>query len=242
IALETLPKTKPLMEKLAISETIEVIWELVRRANKYLDESAPWRLTKDPSNKDRQGTILYNCIESLRFLSILLSPFIPGSAKKIQDQIGITGKLPEQTFADLQWGKTPSGVSLGKVEPIFPRIEVEAKQEVKVSDSSEITIDDFKKIDLRVVEILTAEKVEGADKLLKLTVDTGSGVRSIVAGIAQNYNPSDLIGMKVILVANLKPAKVRGIESQGMILAAVGKNDLSILTVQKDMPIGTKVR
>lgn len=242
VALETLPKTKPLMEKLAISETIEVIWELVRRANKYLDESAPWRLAKDPSNKDRQGTILYNCIESLRFLSILLFPFIPESAKKIQDQIGIADKLPTQTFADLQWGKTPSGIPLGKVEPIFPRVEVKATQEIKASDSSEITIDDFKKIDLRVVEILTAEKVEGADKLLKLTVDTGSGVRSIIAGIAQNYNPSDLIGMKVILVANLKPAKVRGIESQGMILAAVGKNDLSVLTIQKDMPVGTKVR
>ena len=116
------------------------------------------------------------------------------------------------------------------------------KQEVKASDSSEVTIDDFKKVDLRVVEILTVEAVEGADKLLKLTVDTGSGIRNIVAGIAQNYKPSELIGMKVILVTNLKPAKVRGIESQGMILAAVGKNDLSVLTVQKDMPIGSKVR
>jgi methionyl-tRNA synthetase len=116
------------------------------------------------------------------------------------------------------------------------------KQEVKSADSLEITIDDFKKIDLRVVEILTAEAIEGADKLLKLTVNTDSGVKTVVAGIAQNYKPSELVGMKVVLVTNLKPAKVRGIESQGMILAAVGKSDLSVLTVQKDMPVGTKVR
>lgn len=242
IALGTFAKTKTHIDNLAFSEVLEAIWELVRRANKYLDESAPWRLAKDSANKDRVATILYNCVETLRFLSILLSPFIPNSSLKIQEQIGITGKLPPQTFADLEWGKTPAGIPLGKVEPIFPRIEKEIKQEAKASDSSDITIDDFKKIDFRVVQILTAETIEGADKLLKLTVDTGSGIRSIVAGIAQNYKPSELIGMKVVLVANLKPAKVRGIESQGMILAAVGKNDLSVLTVQKDMPIGSKVR
>jgi methionyl-tRNA synthetase len=242
IALGTLPRTKPLIDKLAFSEVLEVIWELVRRANKYLDESAPWRLAKDPENKERVATILYNCVESLRFLSILLTPFIPSSALKMQEQIGITGILPEQTFADLEWGKTPSNIPLGSVEPMFPRIEVELKQEVKASDTSEITIDDFKKIELKVVQILTAEAVEGADKLLRLTVETGSGVRDVVAGIAQYYPPSELVGMKVILVSNLKPAKVRGIESQGMILAAVGKSDLSVLTVQKDMPVGTKVR
>jgi len=242
IALETLAKTKPHFDNLSFSDVLDVIWELVRRANKYLDETSPWRLAKDPANKDRVATILYNCVETLRFLSILVSPFMPTSALKIQEQIGISDKLPEQTFTDLEWGKTPSGIALGKVEPIFPRIEKELKQEVKTSDSSEITIDDFKKVDLRVVEILTAEAVEGADKLLKLTVDTGSGERSVVAGIAQDYEPSELVGMKVILVANLKPAKVRGIESQGMILAAVSKKDLSVLTVQKDMPTGTKVR
>jgi methionyl-tRNA synthetase len=242
LALGILPRTKPLIDELAFSSVLEVIWELVRRANKYLDESAPWRLAKDPANKDRVATILYNCVETLRFLSILLTPFIPNSSLKIQEQIGIAEKLPAQTFADLQWGKTPSNISLGKVEPIFPRIEVEVKQEAKASDTTEITIDDFKKIELKVVQILTAEAVEGADKLLRLTVETGSGVRDVVAGIAQYYPPSELVGMKVILVSNLKPAKVRGIESQGMILAAVGKSDLSVLTVQKDMPVGTKVR
>jgi len=213
----------------------------VRRANKYLDERAPWRLAKDPANRDRLATILYNCVETLRFLSILLTPFMPNSSLKIQEQIGIT-ELLAQTFADLEWGKTPSGISLGNVEPIFPRLEVEVKQEVKASDTAEITIDDFKKLDLKIVQILTAEAIEGADKLLRLTVETGSGVRNVVAGIAQYYPPSELVGMKVVLVSNLKPAKVRGIESQGMILAAVGKNDLSVVTIQKDMPVGTKVR
>ena len=238
-ALGILPRIKPHINKMDFSKVLEVIWELVRRANKYLDESAPWRLAKEPSNKDRVATILYNCVETLRFLSILVSPFMPGASRKILEQIGIPGK--DQTFADLEWGKTPPGITMGKVEPIFPRIEVEVKQVVK-SSTSEITIDDFKKMDLRVAEVLSAEAVEGTDKLLKLTVNAGSGARTIVAGIAQDYSPDDLIGKKVILVANMKPAKVRGVESQGMLLAAVGKKDCSIVTLDRDVPTGTKVR
>jgi len=241
LALETLPRIEPLIDKLAFREALEAIWDLVRRANKYLDESAPWRLAKEPSKKGRMATILYNCVETLRFLSILLSPFMPGASSKIQEQIGISGKLAGQTYADLEWGRTPSGIPLGKVKPIFPRIEVEVKQAEKPAES-EVGIDDFKKIDLRVVEVLSAEAVEGTDKLVRLVVDIGSGTRTVVAGIAQDYSPMDLIGKKVVLVANLKPAKVRGIESQGMILAAVGKKDLSIVTIDKDVPSGTKVR
>ncbi len=240
-ALEILPRLKTHIDKLAFSDALEVIWDLVRRANKYLDESAPWRLAKDTSKKDRVAAILYNCVEALRFLSILVSPFMPGASRRIFEQIGLDGEAADQTFADLEWGKMPSGVAMGKVEPIFPRIEVKKKQEVKTS-TSEITIDDFKKVDLRVAEVLSAEAVEGTDKLLSLTVDAGSGPRTIVAGVAEYYSPEDLVGKKVILVANLKPAKVRGIESQGMLLAAVGKKDLSILSIDKDMPSGTKVR
>ncbi len=240
-ALEILPRLRPHVDKLAFSDALECIWDLVRRANKYLDESAPWRLAKDPSKKGRVAAILYNCVETLRFLSILVSPFMPGASRRILEQIGLDGEAADQTFADLEWGKIPSGVAMGKVEPIFPRIEVEKKQEVKPG-TSEITIDDFKKVDLRVAEVLSAEAVEGTDKLLSLTVDAGSGPRTIVAGVAEYYPPEDLVGKKVILVANLKPAKVRGIESQGMLLAAVGKKDLSILSIDKDMPSGTKVR
>lgn len=240
-ALEILPRLRLYIDKLAFSDALECIWDLVRRANKYLDESAPWRLAKDPSKKDRLAAILYNCVEALRFLSILVSPFMPGASKRIVEQIGLDGEGAGQTFADLEWGKMPSGVVMGKVEPIFPRIEVEKKQEVKPS-TSEITIDDFKKVDLRVAEVISAEAVEGTDKLLSLIVDAGSGPRTIVAGVAEYYSPQDLVGKKVILVANLKPAKVRGIESQGMLLAAVGKKDLSILSIDKDMPSGTKVR
>jgi len=191
-------------------------------------------------------------VETLRFLSILVSPFMAKASRRIFEQIGLPdgeegrgrreeGKSAEQTFADLEWGKVPSGVTLGKVEPIFPRIEVEAKPVIKPA-TSEITIDDFKKVDLRVAEVLSAEAVEGTDKLIRLSVDAGSGPRDIVAGVAQHYPPEDLVGKKVILVANLKPAKVRGIESQGMLLAAVGKKDMSIVTIDKDMPSGTKVR
>jgi methionyl-tRNA synthetase len=241
-ALGILSQIDPLIDELDFSDALEGIWELVRRANKYLDESAPWRLAKDESQKDRVATILYNCVEALRFLSILIYPFMPDTSEQILEQIGVPEKAGKYTFADLEWGRMPSGVSMGKVEPIFPRIEVETKQVTKPADSSEISIDDFKNIDLRVAEVLTAEAVEGTDKLLKLTVDTGSGTKTIVAGIAQDYSPEDLTGRKVILVANLKPAKVRGIESQGMLLAATSKNNCSIVTIDRDIAAGTKVR
>lgn len=239
VALGILERTRPHIDKLAFSDALEVIWELVRRANKYIDESAPWRLAKDPDSKGRLATVLYNCVETLRFLGILVKPFMPNASGRIFKQIGL--KDAEQTFADLEWGKMPGDVTMGKVEPIFPRLEVEIKQAVKPT-TNEITIDDFKKLDLRVVEVLSAEAVEGANKLLRLTVQTGSGTRTLAAGVAENYSPDELVGKKVILVANLKPAKIRGIESQGMILAAVSKKDLSILTPDKDMPVGTKVR
>jgi len=215
-ALGILTRLKPHMEEMAFSDVLEVIWELVRRANKYLDESAPWR-------------------------SILVSPFMPGASREILGQIGLPDGSAEQTFADLEWGKMPAGVTLGQVEPIFPRIEVKAKQVIKPA-TSEITIDDFKKVDLRVAEVLSAEAVEGTDKLIRLSVDAGSGAKTIVAGVAQHYSPEELVGKKVILVANLEPARVRGIESQGMLLAAVGKTDMSVVTIDRDMPSGTKVR
>lgn len=239
-ALGIIQRVRPHIDKLAFSNALEIIWELVRRANKYIDESAPWQLAKEPSSKDRLATVLYNCVESLRFLAILVMPFMPRASRRILEQIGLPGKAGELTFADLEWGKMPSGVTLGKVEPIFPRIEVEVKKVMPAT--SEITIDDFKKVDLRVAEVLSAELVENADRLLRLVVDAGSGPKTIVAGVAQYYSPEDLVGKKVVLVANLKPAKVRGIESQGMLLAAVGKKDLSILTLDKDMPSGVKVR
>jgi methionyl-tRNA synthetase len=145
------------------------------------------------------------------------------------------------------WGGLPSGIPLGEPKPIFPRIQVkkEEKPETKkeVDTKNLITMDDFRKVDLRVAEVLSAEKVEGADKLLKLQVDVGHNEkRQIVAGIAEHYAPDDLIGKKVILVANLQPAKIRGIDSYGMLLAAVSKNDVAVVTLDKDAPLGARVR
>jgi methionyl-tRNA synthetase len=262
------------MNRLAFNNALEAIWELVRRGNKYIDETAPWQLAKE-GNTERLSTVLYNCLETLRFTALLVSPFMPESANEIRRQMGLSDEFSVSTLnpsypppappthpQPLQggergegknleslktWGGLPSGIPLGEPKPIFPRIQVkkEEKPETKkeVDTKNLITMDDFRKVDLRVAEVLSAEKVEGADKLLKLQVDVGHNEkRQIVAGIAEHYAPDDLIGKKVILVANLQPAKIRGIDSYGMLLAAVSKNDVAVVTLDKDAPLGARVR
>jgi methionyl-tRNA synthetase len=254
----TTPETvERLMDQLQFSNALSEIWKLVSRTNKYIDETMPWALAKDEAKRGRLGTVLYNLAESIRFISVLIVPFMPNTPAKIWSQLGIDdGGL--KTWDSLkQWGKLPAGITIGKSQPIFPRIEDSAKTteaakpsaqnkqkqpEKPVEQAELISIDEFAKVDMRVAKVVAAEKVKGADKLLKLQLDVGGEVRQVVSGIAKHYTPEELVGNCVIVVANLKPVKLRGEESRGMILAASTNGELALLTVNKDIPTGVRVK
>ena len=255
-AMDTVKAYEEEMEKLALTPAVKTVWAFIGRANKYIDETAPWALAKDPSKKAELDAVLYHLAESLRIISGLISPFLPQTAPKIRQQLGCVDALAAPSLDDLKvWGRLPAGQKIGAAEPLFPRIETEegstaptppaaklhAPQTKKtVAESAEITIDEFSKIHLRVVKILSAEKVPETDKLLKLRVDLGSEEREIVSGISQHYTPEQLIGKTVVMVVNLKPTKIRGILSQGMVLAASQGDQLKLLGV--DMPVGSQIR
>ena len=255
-AMDTVRAYEEEMEKLALTPAIKTVWTFIGRANKYIDETAPWALAKDPAKKAELAAVLYHLAESLRIISGLISPFLPQTAPKIRQQLGCVDALAAPSLDDLKvWGRLPAGQKIGAAEPLFPRIETEegstaptppaaklhAPQTKKtVAESAEITIDEFSKIHLRVVKILSAEKVPETDKLLKLRVDLGSEEREIVSGISQHYTPEQLIGKTVVMVVNLKPTKIRGILSQGMVLAASQGDQLKLLGV--DMPVGSQIR
>ncbi|MDS0525343.1 methionine--tRNA ligase [Clostridium sp. SHJSY1] len=255
LALETPRKVEESINELKIPEALEAVFDLIGRANKYIDETTPWILAKDEAKKDRLGTVLYNLSETLRFTSILISAFLPDTAKKINEQIAVV---------NIEWDSlkefngTVVGTKVVKGDNLFPRIDIDEKlaelEALKEAESKtnkrdiipikeEITIDDFSKIDLRVVKVIACEPVKGAKKLLKLKVDLGGEERQVVSGIAKDYKPEDLVGKNVVLVANLKPVKLRGELSQGMILAASTDDD-SILNVVNpgELPTGSVVR
>ena len=255
LALGAAAKVEKDVDALRLPEALEEIFKLIGRANKYIDETTPWILAKDEAKKERLGTVLYNLIESLRIASILLSSFLPETSVKINEQINATNISWESVSS---FDGTVAGTKVVKGENLFPRIDVEAKleelaamqeaqkEEVKTPITpikEEITIEDFEKIDLRVVKVIECEPVKGAKKLLKLKVDLGGEERQVISGISKFYKPEDLIGKNVVLVANLKPVKLRGELSQGMILAASTDDD-SILSVVNpgDLPTGSIVR
>ena len=255
LALETPKKVAEKMEHLRIADALDQVWNLLRRTNKYIDETTPWILGKDEEQKDRLATVLYNLCESIRFVSGLLESFLPETSSKINEQVGITNTTLESLES---FNGTIAGTKVSKGNPIFPRLDVKeilAKVEEKKAlqpkveekreitpIKEEITIDDFSKLDLRVVKVIACEPIKGAKKLLKLKVDLNGEERQVVSGIAKFYKPEDLIGKNVVLVANLKPVKLRGELSQGMILAASTDDD-SILNVINpgDLPTGSIV-
>ena len=257
LALDTPKKVEKAMDELRIPEALEEIWTLIGRANKYIDETTPWILAKDDEKRDRLGTVLYNLLESLRFISVLMTPFLTETSEKMNAQLN-TELTTWNSLASFDGTKAGSHVVKGDV--IFPRIDVEEKLKqlealkpapvkaaneeiVKNPIKEEITIEDFEKIDLRVVKVLECEPIKKAKKLLKLKVDLGGETRQVVSGIAMHYKPEDLVGKYVVLVANLKPVKLRGELSQGMILAASTSDD-SLLTLVNpgELPTGSQVR
>lgn len=255
------------LEKMDFPNALASIWKLISRANKYIDETAPWVLAKDENKKAELGTVLYNLMECIRISTILLTPFMPLVPGKVAEQTG--QNLEGRTWADgCTWGNVETGVKVCKKDAIFPRIDPktldlpkeeakeekpakESKKEVKKEESpaaegkAEITYDDFAKLDLRVVEVLECSKVEKADKLLQFKLKMGDEIRTVVSGIAKFYeNPEALIGKKLVLVANLAPKKIRGIMSHGMLLSAATDDDslLQVLQVtHEDIPSGSTV-
>jgi len=235
---ETAKRVEEEMEKFNPSSALGSIWEVIQDANRYIDQQAPWNLTSD---KERLNTVIYILLEALRRISILLYAFIPDSAVKIQEQLGYQD--PQFSWDLIKDVKIPVGQKLNKGKILFPRVERKEKEEKEeIASEPKITIDEFKKIDLRVAKVLSARRVENSDKLLLLEIDLGDEKRQIVAGIAEHYKPEDMVGKEIIVVYNLQPAKIRGYESQGMLLAAKdSKGRLAILTPEKEVDPGSKV-
>lgn len=256
-AAETLAAFRDGMNGWKINDALKAVWTFVRSLNKYIDVTAPWLLAKDEAKAPVLDAVLYHLCEGLRITALMAEPVIPIAAEKIWNQLGLSD-FKSALLSDAVWGGLPDGIQTKKGDPIFPRIEVEEAKEEKAAPAvkeekkeekkeaapeealPQISIDDFFRTDLRVAEILTAENVKKSKKLIKMTVSLGSEERTVVSGIAQYYKPEDLVGKHVIFVANLKPAKLMGIESQGMVLAASKDGELVVPFV--DMPAGSRVK
>lgn len=253
------------LEKLDFSNYIQAVMRLVSRANKYIDETEPWLLAKDEAQKPRLGTVMYNLAEVIRIAVVLLAPTMPTLPLRVNEQIEVFSNPGDLRWEEAgEWGQTRAGQQVQKGAALFPRIDlksleqeevvekaapakVESKKESEAQTPAHeefISIDDFARIQLRVAEVIDCQKMEKADKLLILKVKLGEEERTVVSGIAKFYRPEELIGKKVVLVANLKPVKLRGTLSQGMILAASNDDDsvLEVLTIEKEIPGGSKVR
>ena len=260
LASETKSLVEASMDAMQFSTALTDLWKFVSRTNKYIDETAPWVLAKEESNAPRLGRVMYNLCEALRHISIMLAPFLPDTSDKIAAVLGLSEE--QRTWQSLDnWGALCPTAEIGQTDPIFPRIdaakelaeleaaEAKTKAEAKAANEaqnvaklSEISIEDFAKIELKVAKVVCCEPVKKAKKLLKLTLDDGSGKERIVAsGIAQYYSPDDLAGRNVIVVANLKSATLCGVESCGMILAADSGDGVKVIFAD-DVNVGSKVR
>ena len=247
LAQDTLESLDSHIQTFAYDIALETIWEFVRRINRYVQQTRVWTLAK-PETKPRMGTILYNSLEALRFISALIFPFIPDTADKIQRQIGST-----DSDYTLEWGRLKAGQKVAKGEPIFPRVDLKkekppqktgktkSEKQAKQETTDLISFTEFQRMDLRVGCIISAEPIQGADRLLKLIVDIGTERRQVVAGIAEHYRTDSLIGKQVIVVVNLEPATIRNVESQGMVLAA-SADSVVLTTPETEVPLGTQVR
>lgn len=267
LATSTAGRVEKHMDNLSFGNSLEEIWKLISRANKYVDETTPWILAKEEDKKPRLDTVLYNLAESLRIVSVLVRPFMEKTSNSIWKQLGMDHGQGTSWDDLANWGNLPAGLKVRKEAPMFPRLDVkqelekinefnekfiekrygkkhsnEEKTENKEKDENYITIDDVDKVDLRVAKVLEAKKHPDADKLLVLQLEVGDEKRQVVSGIAKYYNPEELIGKNVVLVYNLKPIKLRGIESHGMILAADKGKKLTLVTIMDDIGSGAKVK
>ncbi|MDP2858579.1 MAG: methionine--tRNA ligase [Bacillota bacterium] len=261
-ALALAGEVRGLVDRLEISNAVAATFKVVSAANKYIDEQAPWSLAKQ-GKTERLGTVLYVLAEVLRILATILQPFLIEGAGKMWSQLGLGDSIPGSAWADLdRWGVVRPGTQVKKGRPLFPRIDTKealdgtpqapakvaatpvspvAEEAPQVEEPTDISIEAFQQVDLRTAKIVAAEQVKGTQKLLRLVVDIGSEQREIVSGIADYYTPESLVGKTIIVIVNLKPAKIRGVESRGMLLAATRDERLVLLTSDNDIPPGSKI-
>ena len=253
---DTVKKVDELLATYRVADALEAIVALAKRCNKYIDETMPWALAKEEEKKARLGTVLYNLLEGIRYIAILLSPFMPETSDKIMEQLNCDNKDYDTLDS---FGTIKPGVKVNKAVPLFNRLdsekllaEIHAKQEAeakknekknapKIEGLAQIGIDDFAKVELRVGEIKACEPIKKSKKLLKLTVFDGEKDRTVASGISPYYKPDELVGKKIVLVANLKPAKLCGVESNGMILASSCGDDVKVIFLDNEIPAGSKI-
>jgi len=251
-ASETVEGFKAGMEDFSFHKALIAVWGFIGKMNKYIDVTAPWVLAKEKKARKQLETVIYNLLEGLRIVSGLIYPVMPDTAKIMQAHLGLD---PKKSFFEFdllkKWKGLTPGIKIPKSVTLFPRIDIKKKSEPKQEMDSkgmseivikdEITLETFKSVDLRVATVISVEEIPRAKKLLKVEVDLGAEKRVVVAGIAGDYSPEGLIGKQVVIVANLKPAKLMGVLSQGMLVAAVDKKKLSVVTVDRMVTPGTQL-
>ena len=247
---ETLALVDDAMSRLEFSRALEFIWKFISRMNKYIDETGPWLLAKDETQKERLATIMNMLVYSLEKIAVLVAPYMPEAGQKIWSQLGIEKDIEAAQISDVEgWDLLPAGHKLGTPTPIFPRLEVEKEVKEKnpvnkdLKIENPINIDDFSKVQIKVVEILEADKVKDSDKLLKFKVNDGKNIRQIVSGIAKYYpNYEELVGKKVLAVVNLEPVVLKGELSQGMLLSSEEKKRIKLVEVDPSVKVGSKIK
>lgn len=241
MAGETLSEVESSFRNLAFHKALISIWGFINATNKYVVEQEPWSMAKDPRFRERLETVIYHLLESLRVIAVLIYPFMPVSSEKIMNQIGIRDIQSQNIGSIRNWGGLSSGNPLRRGAVLFPRIGHKEKEPEVKEKVPEISFEDFQKVDLRVAQVISAEAIPGSDKLLKLKIDIGEE-RTIVAGIGKVYKPEDLPGKKIVVVTNLKPVKLMGVESHGMLLATDSDKGLTLLSFDRDAKTGAKIR
>ena len=247
---ETLALVDDAMSRLEFSRALEFIWKFISRMNKYIDETGPWLLAKDETQKERLATIMNMLVYSLEKIAVLVAPYMPEAGQKIWSQLGIEKDIEAAQISDVEgWDLLPAGHKLGTPTPIFPRLGVEKEVKEKnpvnkdLKIENPINIDDFSKVQIKVVEILEADKVKDSDKLLKFKVNDGKNIRQIVSGIAKYYpNYEELVGKKVLAVVNLEPVVLKGELSQGMLLSSEEKKRIKLVEVDPSVKVGSKIK
>jgi len=233
------------MEEFAFHRALATIWDFIARLNRYIDGAAPWELAKHEEKRPRLEGVLVALAESLRCVGIILTPFLPEAAAQIRAALGQAGR-PRLSDGIIGQSSEPVRVTASRLRDLFPRIDVKtlgaASTPASATESLRASVEDFAKLDLRVAEVIAAEPVPKSKRLLKLTVSLGDEQRTLVAGIAEHYTPADLVGKKIVIVANLEPVKLMGVESHGMLLAGSAGDKLAIITLDRDLPPGAKVK